>query len=261
MIDMNPEITQQLLVTFIRDTFATAGFVDAVIGISGGVDSATSAALTVRALGAEHVYPVLLPYGALNTQGVIDGMSVVESFHIPLNHVTRIDIQPPANELIKHVKEMTLEQVRKGNVMARVRMIYLFDQAKKRRALVVGTENKSEHYLGYFTRFGDEASDLEPLRNLYKSQVYQLAKHLGLPEILLTKAPTAGLWESQTDESEFGFTYKQADEILSMTIDQKKTVDEVVAAGVDRRVVDLVMGRVAANNFKHHLPHIPLVVD
>ena len=132
MIDMNPEITQQLLVTFIRDTFATAGFVDAVIGISGGVDSATSAALTVRALGAEHVYPVLLPYGALNTQGVIDGMSVVESFHIPLNHVTRIDIQPPANELIKHVKEMTLEQVRKGNVMARVRMIYLFDQAKKR---------------------------------------------------------------------------------------------------------------------------------
>ncbi|MBI3560071.1 NAD(+) synthase, partial [Candidatus Gottesmanbacteria bacterium] len=141
--------------------------------------------------------------------------------------------------------------------MARVRMILLFDQAKKRNALVVGTENKTEHLLGYFTRFGDEASDIEPLRNLYKSQVYELARQLNLPENIVSKAPTAGLWEGQTDEGEFGFTYKEADEILAIIVDEKKSIDEVVRKGYDQATVEKVVKRMKENNFKHHLPIVP----
>lgn len=241
------------LVLFLQTTFSSAGFDRVVIGLSGGVDSATSCALAVRALGGDNVYPVLLPYGGLNTQGVIDAMGVVESLKIPLTHVVRIDIKPAVDVLVG--KEMP-DEARRGNIMARARMIYLYDQAKKRTALAVGTENKSEHLLGYYTRFGDEASDVEPLRNLYKTQVYELAKYLGVPEAVLVKAPTAGLWAGQTDEGEFGFSYKKADEILELLIDEKKTMAEVVASGMDKNLVTAVMERVGKNQFKQLLPYI-----
>jgi NAD+ synthase len=150
-----------------------------------------------------------------------------------------------------------MDNIRKGNLMARARMMILYDNAKKRKALVMGTENKSEYLLGYFTRFGDEASDIEPLRNLFKTQMYDLAKYLGVPEVILTKKPTAGLWEGQTDEGEFGFTYKEADEILSLSFDEKKSVDEIVAAGFSKDIVDRVLSRVRGNDFKHRLPILP----
>lgn len=252
MKPLNPAQTTDELVSFLKTSFHRAGFSNAVIALSGGLDSTVSCILAVRALGADHVYPVLLPYGSLSTQATLDAMNVIELLKISPTHVARVDIKPILDPLT--AKEFGMDNIRKGNLMARARMMILFDHAKKRNALVVGTENKSEYLLGYFTRFGDEASDMEPLRNLYKTQVYDLAKYLGVPEAILTKKPTAGLWEGQTDEGEFGFTYQDADEILSLSFDGKKSVDDIVAAGFSKDVVGRVLSRARANDFKHRLP-------
>lgn len=140
--------------------------------------------------------------------------------------------------------------------MARVRMISLFDYAKEHSALVLGTENKSEHYLGYYTRFGDEASDIEPLRNLYKTEIYRLARHLGIPKEIREAVPTAGLWPEQTDEGQFGFTYETADEILYGLYEAGRSPQELVEGGLDKKAIDLVQAWVSLMEFKHHLPWI-----
>lgn len=248
--------TADALITFLQTSFNSSGFERAVTALSGGVDSATSAALAVRAIGKNNVYPLLLPYGNLNDQGVIDARLVIQSLGIPEKNVSLINIQPLVDPII--ALDSTMNTIRRGNIMARVRMILLYDHAKKQNALVIGTENKTEYLLGYFTRFGDEASDIEPLRNLYKTEVYTLARNLNLPKEILAKAPTAGLWDGQTDEGEFGFTYEQADEILSMIVDGKKSVKDVVVTGIGRSVVDKVIKRMKDNKFKHQLPFIPL---
>lgn len=246
--------TSDALITFLKTSFYAAGFESAVIALSGGVDSGASATLTVRALGKENIYPLLLPYGNLNDQGVVDARLVIQTLGIPEGNVSLINIQPLVDPIIG--VDPSMDRVRRGNIMARVRMILLYDTAKKRNALVVGTENKTEHLLGYFTRFGDEASDIEPLRNLFKTQVYELARELELPEQILLKAPTAGLWEGQTDEGEFGFTYREADEILRMVVDKKKSIDEVARKGYDRATIEKVVKRMDENDYKHHLPII-----
>ena len=254
MKPINPKETLNSLTVFIKKTCTDAGFSKVVIGLSGGVDSATSFLLAVRALGPTNIFPVLMPYGALSTQSTIDAMTLIEKSGVPIGNITRIDIKPASDALIS-AGGAVFENVRKGNIMARVRMTVLFDQAKRRQALVLGTENKSEHLLGYFTRFGDEASDIEPLFGLYKTQVYELAKELGLTDTILNKPPSAELWFDQTDERELGFTYKDADEILSLLYDENKTVDKVVAAGFDKILVEKVKNRVDQNAFKHKLPH------
>jgi NAD+ synthase len=256
MTPVDPKTISEQLTDFLKTSFQKAGFSNAVLALSGGLDSTTSCMLAVRALGADHVYPLLLPYGSLSTQETLDAMNVIEMLKISPTHVARVDIKTVLDPLIS--KEFGMDNIRKGNLMARARMMILFDHAKKRNALVVGTENKSEYLLGYFTRFGDEASDIEPLRNLYKTQVYDLAKYLGVPEAIIAKKPTAGLWEGQTDEGELGFTYKDADEILVLSFDEKKSADEIVAAGFNKDIVDRVLARVRANDFKHLLPVLPL---
>lgn len=255
MKQIDPKEVADQLTGFLVKSFKDAGFSRAVIALSGGIDSATSCFLASRALGKENVYPLLLPYGILSTEGTLDAMKVIESLSVPPEHVMRFDIKPLADLVIS--KEFGMDNVRKGNLMARARMMVLFDQAKKRTALVVGTENKTEHLLGYFTRFGDEASDIEPLRKLYKTQVYELAKFLEVPEAILVKKPTAGLWPDQTDEGEFGFTYRDADEILHLTFEEKKSPEEVVAEGFAKEIVDKVLARARANDFKHRLPILP----
>jgi NAD+ synthase len=252
MKSIHPEDTIKALTAFIKKTCDDAGFSHVVIGLSGGVDSAASFLLAVRALGPLNVFPVLLPYGALSTQSTIDAMTLIEKSGVPIGNITRIDIKQAADAIIS-AGGAVFENVRKGNIMARVRMTVLFDQAKKRQALVLGTENKSEHTLGYFTRFGDEASDIEPLLGLYKTQVYELAKALGVTDTILSKPPSAELWFDQTDEGEFGFTYKEADEIMSLLYDEKKTVDEIVAGGIEKQLVDKVKHRVEQNAFKRKL--------
>lgn len=243
------------LAEFVKTSFQNAGFERAVIAMSGGVDSSTSAALAVQALGVSNVYSLLLPCGNLNSSAAGDAKRVIDALGIREQNVTQINIGPLVDSII--ALDPAMDQIRRGNIMARVRMIVTFDQAKKRNALVVGTENKTEHLLGYFTRFGDEASDIEPLRTLYKTQVYALARFLNLPEQVLTKAPTAGLWEGQTDEGEFGFTYKEADEILSLVVDEKQSIDSVVSAGFKREVIEKVVKRMRDNEFKHVLPIVP----
>lgn len=251
-MDVQQEIGR--IVAFIKDTFSHAGFSDAVIGLSGGLDSAVSCVLATQALGTDRVYPILLPCGALGTQGVLDAMKLIEKLHIPLTHITRIDIKPTVDTIIK--SDVMMDRIRRGNIMARVRMTYLFDQAKKRHALVLGTENKTEYILGYFTRFGDEASDVEPIRHLYKTQVHELAKHLTIPDEIIQKPPSAGLWPEQTDEGEFGFIYKDADEILYLLVDEKKTEEEIITSGFSQETVQKIKQRVNQNAFKHNLPHI-----
>ena len=255
MKPINPKEIQDTLTAFVKNTCEDAGFSKIVFGLSGGVDSATSFLLAVRALGPANVFPVLMPYGALSTQSTIDAMMLVEKSGVPIGNITRIDIKQATDALIS-IGGAAFENVRRGNIMARVRMTALFDQAKRRQALVLGTENKSEHLLGYFTRFGDEASDIEPLFGLYKTQVYELAKTLGVTDTILNKPPSAELWFDQTDEKELGFTYKDADEILSLLYDEKKTVDKVVAAGFDKTLVEKVKLRVDQNMFKQKLPVI-----
>ncbi len=234
-----------------QHTLKTAGFSKQVIGVSGGVDSAVSAALAVDAMGKENIYPVLLPYGKNSSEAVEDAKLVIKALKIPKENVSIIDIQEAVDVIVKEESEL-----RTGNIMARVRMIYLFDLAKKLSALVCGTENRTEHYLGYFTRFGDGASDVEPILGLYKTQVWDMAKHLKLPSKIIKKTPTAGLWHGQTDEGELGFSYKDADTVLYYYVDKNLSLEEIIKKGIDEKIVIKVLERVKQNEFKHTLPHI-----
>ena len=147
----------------------------------------------------------------------------------------------------------SIDKVRLGNIMARIRMIIIYDLAKKHNALVAGTENQSEYLLGYFTRFGDQASDFEPIQHLYKTQVYQLAKFLGVPKNIIEKEPTAGLWNGQTDEGEFGFTYQEADQVLYLYYDKKLKLEKIKKKGF--RNAEKIIKFSLKNSYKHHAPY------
>ena len=163
------------------------------------------------------------------------------------------DIKPIVDAAIKH--DPSISNLRKGNMMARIRMMLLYDFAKKHQGLVLGTENKTENILGYFTRFGDEASDIEPLLGLYKTQVRQLASFLDVPERIIIKSPSAGFWKGQTDEKEYGFTYEEADKVLHLHVDQHKSKEEIIRKGFDKETVEKVVQRLKDNEFKHKLPY------
>lgn len=239
---------------FIRTTLAAAGCSRVVVNLSGGVDSAVSAALALQAVGPQNLFLAMMPYGELGTQSLQQAMLVVEALQLPKAQCLQMDITRAVDAIVEQT--VASDRVRLGNIMARVRMILLFDLAKRLGALVCGTENRTEHYLGYFTRFGDSASDLEPIRRLYKIQVWELARALNIPPAIIQQVPTAGLWEAQTDEDELGFSYQDADVVLSHYIDGHLTVDEIVGKGVPREIVVSVLERVASNDFKHHVPYV-----
>ena len=212
----------------------------AVIAVSGGVDSAVALTLLVKALGNERVIPVSLPYGE---QDMTDAKLIIEWNGLE-DKMIEINIAQMVDTTTREL-QITDEALRKGNIMARMRMIVVFDIAKKMGGMVCGTENKTEQLLGYFTRFGDSASDVEPIASLYKTEVWEIAKELGLPEIFYTKAPTAGLWSGQTDETEMGFSYKDADRVLSGDIEN---IDPAIVAKVEKMV--------QANKFKLEVPYL-----
>lgn len=228
------EETIKKSIEFLQKTFQKNNKQKAVIAVSGGIDSAVSLSLVTKALGAGNIFPVLLPF---KDQDMSDARTIIEWNKISEENWLEINIQPMVASFAQEVNlnEVTDEKytegkqnfIRLGNIMARTRMVIVFDLAKKLNALVCGTENKSEKYLGYFTRFGDEAADVEPMVHLYKTQVRLIAETLKLPDVFLQKAPTAGLWINQTDEEELGFSYEVADAVMEQYIDQQKSVLEI----------------------------------
>lgn len=255
MIFLNAEKTVKELTMFIQDSCRKETCGKVLVAVSGWIDSATSLFLATRALGSKNVYPVLLPYGDLPTEGVRDAWLVIDSLKIPHNQVQIVNIKQSVDAVVKYDGEM--DEARKGNIMARMRMMILYDLSKKLNYLVVGTENKSEHLLGYYTRFGDAASDIEPLRELYKTQVLKLAKFLGVPKKILTKPPTAGLWKGQTDEGEFGFPYKTADEVLYLHFEKKLSKEEIIAKEYDTALIEKIWWWIGKGKFKDRLPYTP----
>lgn len=257
---INPKEETARIISFIKASLRKCRFSRIVIGCSGGLDSSISLTLSVKTLGKDNVFPLLLPYGKLNLQGTRDALTLINKLGIDSHQIETIDITPAVGSFEKMMainlnqESPQKQSIRLGNIMARCRMIIVYDRAKKHEALVMGTENKSEHFLGYFTRFGDEASDIEPIRHLYKTQVYEIARFLNIPKQIITKAPTAGLWPGQTDEKQFGFSYKNADQILYALYEQKKTVPEVIQLGFSPEEVTRVKVWVEANHFKHDLP-------
>lgn len=252
----NPDQEIKKISQFILATIQKAHKKQVVVAVSGGIDSALSLSLAVKALGADQVYPVFLPYGE---QNMADARQLAEWLKIPATNWREVNILPVVTALQKQLgwqENQAEAKIRLGNIMARVRMTVLYDLARQLDALVGGTENLSEHYLGYFTRFGDEASDFEPIRHLFKTQVRQLVEHLGLPEVFLTKAPSAGLWPDQTDEQELGFSYEVADQVLAEMVLGGKSEPELVAqSGLQPQTIKAILKHVQRVQFKHEVPY------
>ena len=248
LLTLNGALAEKVLTSFIRDAVETAGTAGVVLGLSGGIDSSLAAALAARALGPERVHAFLLPYRTSSPESEADARLVAGHLGIP--HRV-IDISPMIDAYF--AIETDADAGRRGNKMARERMTILFDQAKRANALVLGTSNKTEILLGYSTVFGDNASSINPLGDLYKHQVWQLARHLGLPERVVSKAPSADLWPGQTDEGELGFSYALADEVLYLLFDLGLAPAEVVARGYDERVVRRIVRLEQQFRFKRRL--------
>jgi len=247
----DPSQVVDSITAFIKKTFQAQGKQRAVIAISGGIDSALALTLLAQSLPKDNIFPVFLPYGA---QPIEDSQLIAEFTQIPKENWQTINIAPivdaAATQLI-----LGEDARRKGNLMARSRMMVVFDLAKEKDALVCGTENKSEHSLGYFTRFGDAASDVEPICHLYKTQVRQLANFLNIPANFLEKAPSAGLWTEPTDEKELGFSYEIADQVLDQVVDGHQPAAQVTVAGVPPETVQAVIHQVQQNHFKQEVPY------
>jgi NAD+ synthase len=257
-----PEIdapsTVEVITAFIRSQAQQTGFQRLVVGLSGGVDSATVAFLAARAIGADNLLAVRMPYRSSSPDSEADAMRVVTALGC---HTERVDITPmvePMLALISGDDEATL-RVRRGNVMARQRMIVLYDRSAAFDALVVGTSNKTEALLGYGTLHGDMASALAPIGDLYKSQLRAVAGALGVPDEILAKPPSADLWPDQTDEAELGASYDDLDRVLFALVDRRWSVERCVAAGLDADLVAWAVARVARNEFKRQTPPVAKV--
>ena len=253
-LKINTSLATRILTGFIRDSITKAGMSRAVIGLSGGIDSAVSAYLCALALGADKVLAVRMPYKTSSDNSLNDAERVVEDLGMP--HLT-LPITAMVDPLIDRFPDMS--NLRRGNIMARARMITLYDQSMAWAGLVMGTSNKTEFLLGYSTIYGDSGVALHPIADLYKYQVRQLARHLQVPDSIIDKPPSADLWVGQTDEDELGFSYDAADQALFLLVDERYTVDEVAAEGFERDFVVRIWERVKANHYKRTMPNIAKV--
>ena len=253
MIDLtiNAELTEKILTGFIKSELNRVGFSKTLMGVSGGIDSAVSLYLSAKALGPENILALRMPYKTSPKETLEDAQTMIDALGVQSMTIEITDMVDP---LIKHYEDMN--KVRAGNIMARTRMIILFDQSVAFNGLVMGTSNKTEMLLGYSTIFGDSAAAIQPIGDLYKTQVRQLAKYLGVPEKVIQKAPSADLWDGQTDEGELGFTYTDVDQLLYLLVDQRYRPETCIEEGFDRAFVEKVVRRVQTNHFKRVMPPI-----
>lgn len=250
-LKLNTERVRKLLVDFIKNETMRIGSEKGVIGLSGGVDSAVSAYLAAEALGRENVLCALMPYRTSSPDSVADAQLVVKKLGVQSE---MIEITPMVDSFFQ--KYPDVDNVRRGNVMARMRMIVLYDLSAREKGLVIGTGNKTETMLGYTTHYGDDACAINPIGDLYKTQVWQLAEALGVPHHIVDKKPTADLWVGQTDEGELGFSYRQVDELLYLIIDERRTDEEMLEYGFERDFITKVRNTVQRNQFKRRPPTV-----
>lgn len=250
-LSINTDVARKILTGFIQTEITRAGFSRAVVGLSGGIDSSLSCYLTVEALGADNVLAIRMPYMTSSADSLEHAQLVIDELGV--NSLT-IPITEMVEPLFERFPEA--DPVRRGNTMARVRMIVLFDQSQAIGGLVVGTGNKTEILLGYTTLFGDSACAINPIGDLYKTQVRQMAREMGLPTAIIDKPPSADLWVGQTDEGELGFTYAEVDQLLYLLVDQRYKPEDCVAEGFSETFVRSVVDLVKKNHFKRVLPPI-----
>ncbi len=250
-LTINTDVARQILTSFIKSEVSRVGFTRVVINLSGGLDSALSCALIAEALGPENVMALRLPYRTSSQDSLEHAQLMIDKFKVQSE---TIDITGIVDPLIELDREMS--NTRKGNIMARVRMIALYDQSEVFKGLPIGTSNKTEILLGYTTMWGDMASALNPIGDLYKTQVRQLSRAMDIPEVIIDKPPSADLWVGQTDENELGFTYDQVDRLLFLLVDQRYSAQECIEEGFDKNFVNSVIARTRRYQFKRMMPPI-----
>jgi len=239
------------LVDFIRSEVHNAGFQKCILGLSGGVDSALVAFLAMEALGNKNLTGILMPYKSSSPESTSDAMLVVQALGI---HWEKVEITPMVDAYLTIDPEM--DNVRRGNIMARQRMIVLYDISAREKALVLGTSNKTEILLGYGTLFGDTACAINPVGSLYKTEVWAMAEAVGVPKRIIEKKPTADLWEGQTDEGELGFQYRHVDKLLYQMLDKRCSEDELIKQGFEKEFISKVKDLIRRNEFKSRPPLI-----
>jgi NAD+ synthase len=250
-LNINTDLARTVLKAFLRDEIRKVGLEHAIIGLSGGIDSALACYLVTAAIGAQNVFALRLPYKSSSPGSLDHAQLVIDALGV---RSETVDITPLVDPLINSMPD--LSDKRKGNIMARARMIVLFDRSAAHNGLVIGTSNKTELLLGYGTLYGDLASALNPLGDLYKTQVRQLARALEVPQPIIDKAPSADLWADQTDEQELGLTYAEVDQLLFLLIDERYSPEEAIEAGFDRAYVERVWKMVRTTHFKRRGPII-----
>ncbi|MEO8577489.1 MAG: NAD+ synthase [Gemmatimonadales bacterium] len=252
-LDIDPALTADWLVSFLREELKQRGFSRGVVGVSGGVDSAVTAYLAARALGPSNVVGIRMPYRTSSHDSLVHAQLVIDALGI---EATTIDISAAVDGYLSNAPDAT--PARRGNVMARTRMITLFDQSEAHKALPLGTGNKTERLLGYFTWHADDSPPINPLGDLFKTQVWALARHLGVPSEIVDKPASADLIEGQTDEGDFGISYARADEILNWLINGYTPAD-VEEHGFTHEEVELVFNRLSRTHWKRKLPTVAMV--
>lgn len=253
-LTVNTGLLRKILVGFVADEVHKVGVRKAVLGLSGGIDSALVAFIAAEALGPENVHAICMPYKSSNPESETHARLVAQACGI---NFSVIPITPMVDAYFNTFPEA--DNMRRGNKMARERMTILFDHSALLSALVLGTSNKTELLLGYGTLYGDMASALNPIGDLYKTQVWQLSAEMGVPAAVIEKQPSADLWAGQTDEEELGFTYRQVDDLLGRMVDQRMNRDELIAAGFAAEFIDTVYGKIQNSHFKRRLPVIAKV--
>jgi NAD+ synthase len=250
-LSINTELVRTILTRFIHTEITRTGLSRAVINLSGGVDSALACFIAVEALGAQNVLALRLPYKSSSADSLEHAQLVTDSLGMP---VSTIPITDMADAIIG--REPGMSNVRKGNIMARCRMIVAYDQSEAFKGLVIGTGNKTEILLGYTTLYGDSACALNPIGDLYKTQIRQLSEAVGVPRPIIDKPPSADLWVGQTDEGELGFTYGDVDRLLYLLVDQRYSPEECIEAGFKEEFVCSVVVRIRKYHFKRVMPPV-----